>query len=499
LAESLATVSEHLPPPQAADHAANALDFCLARLQDPAGITLAHDQLAQAIAALNRWLDAAAATRAAEVLEALLRRSGTHPLAWRALSRALVAVCRQLPTADAAAPVDRTVDFILETQRTTNVKSHYHFHAEALGELCGRLDADRANRVALAIIAILGDGEMIGTSRSEFISQGSIAAALVAVAERLDQPGCLRAAEALVLVLRKAGNILVPPEQLTTALVSLCRRLDTAGAARVSQTIVAAVSDAKTSVEVRTILADALAPLSGQLDAAQAAALESALVESLIANMAQARSRLVGPLLARALTSVGGRPGAKSTARATEALSAAIRDPQAQLDLLKPLAAALAVVSGQLPAEEAAAHAHQIIDVLSSLWVARTKPLERASLAEAMAALWPRLSPAEAAAHARRASAELEEAFRDPKAAPLELARLTEALTAVWKHLDPAETVVRANSAADTFMAALQRHRNAGRPNHRPVIASTHNAVRVSGPTWGRPRGPRLDCRLYRT
>jgi tRNA A-37 threonylcarbamoyl transferase component Bud32 len=460
LAESLAAVCEHLLPPQAADHAARALDVFLARLRDPAGITLAYNQLTQAVAALSRWLDATAATRAGEAIEAVLRRPGTHPLTWPALSRALVAVCRQLPTADAAPPLDRTVDFILDTQRTTNAKSHYRLHAEALGELCGRLDAERANRLAEAIIAILGDSEMIGTSRSEFISQGSIAAALVAVAERLDPPGCLRATEALVLVLRKAGNILVPPEQLRTALVSLCRRLDAAGAARVSHAIAAAVTDPKTSVEARTILADALVPLSGQLDSAQAAALENALVDSLIANMAETRSLLVGPLLARALASVGGRPGAKSAARTAEAFSAAIRSPQAQLELLKPLAAALAVVSGQLPPEEAAAHAHRVVDVLGSLWVARTKPPERASLALALAPLWPRLSPTEAAAHARRVSADLEEALRDPEATPSELARLTEALTAVWKHVDPADRVVRANSAADTFIAAIRRPRN---------------------------------------
>jgi hypothetical protein len=314
--------------------------------------------------------------------------------------------------------------------------------------------------VAEAILAILGDGEGAGPVRHEFIRDPSIAAALPAVAGRLDPPGCLRATEGLVLVLRKSGSIITTTEMLRTALVSLCRRLDAAGAARVADAIVAAVRDPKTSVEARTLFADALAALSGQLDPAQAAALESALVDSLLANPADARSLLVGRLLARALASVGGRPGAKSTARAAEALSAAIRDPQAQLELLKPLAAALAEVSGQLPPGEAASHARQVVDVLGSLWVARTKPLERASLAEAMAGVWPRLSPAEAAADARRVSAELEEALRDPNAAPIELARLADALTEVCKYLDPPERVVRANGAADTLIAAIRRPRN---------------------------------------
>jgi hypothetical protein len=247
---------------------------------------------------------------------------------------------------------------------------------------------------------------------------------------------------------------------LRTALVSLCRRLDAAGAGRVTDALVAAARDPKTSTEVRTLFADALVALGGQLGPAQAAALESALVDSLLANPADARSLLVTPLLARALASVGGRPGAKSTARVAEALSAAIRDPQTQLELLKPLAAALAAVSGQLPPEEAASHAHRVVDALDSRWAARTKRLERASLAEAMAAVWPRLSPDEAAAHARRVSADLEEALPDAKPSAAEPARLAEALTEVWKYLDPAERVARANTAADTLIAAIRRPRN---------------------------------------
>jgi hypothetical protein len=460
LAESLATASESLPPAQAAAHAARALDVFLPLLPEPLGRYVAYNTLDRAIVAVSGRLDAVAASRAAEAIESLMRQSAAQPLAWPSHSQVLVAVCQRLPPAAAAAAVSRTVDFILETRRTTKVKFHCHFHAEALGVLCGRLDADAAARVAEAIIAMLGDSEMVYSTRREYIADGTIAAALPAVVERLDPPGCLRATEGLILVLRKSGNILVTIEQLRTALVSLCRRLDASGAARVSDAIVAAVRDPKTSVQVRTLLADALVAVSGQLDRAQAAALESALVDSLIANIGEARSLLVGPLLARALASVGGRPGAKSTARAAEALSAAIRNPQAQLTLLKPLAAALAVVSGQLPPREAASHAHQVLDVLGSLWVAKTKPLERASLAEAMAALWPRLSPVEAAAHAKRVSAELQAALRDPKTAPIELSRLTEALTQVWKYLDPAERVVRANSAADTFIAAIRKPRN---------------------------------------
>jgi hypothetical protein len=460
LADALVTVSESLPPTQAAEHAARVFDLFLALRREPAGVYLAYNNLGRAIVAVSGRLDAVAATRAAEAIENVIRQSAAQPIAWPSDARALVAVCRRLPPSDAAAAVNRTVDFILETRRTAKVESHYPLHAAALGVLCGQLDADRAARVAEAIIAILGDGEVLGSTRTEFIMHGEIVDALTAVAERLGPPGALRATEGLVLVLRKAGPVIATTEKLRVALVSLCRRLDAAGAARVTDAIVAAVRGPKTSVEVRTVFADALVPLSGKLDPAQAAALESALVDSLLAGLADTKSLYFRALLVRALASVCGRPGAKSSAHAAEVLSAAIRDPQVPLEHLKPLAAALAGASGQLPPGEAASHAHQVVDVLASLWVARTKPLERASLAEAMAAVWPRLSLTEAAAHARRVAPELEEALQSPKTVPIEIARLAEALTEVWKYLDPAEGVVRANSAADTLIAAIRRPRN---------------------------------------
>jgi hypothetical protein len=460
LAEALATVCEHLPATQAADHAARALDVFLPLLRGPLGPSLADKTVGPAIVAVSRQLDAAAATCAAGVIEDQMRQWAGQPFAWTALSKCLVVVCRRLPPPDAAAALDRTVDFILETRRTTSEKFHGHFHAEALGVLCGRLDADRAARVADAIIAMLGDSEMAGPTRREYISDGVIAAALPAVVERLDRHGCLRATEALVLVLRKSGPILVVTiDKLRTALVSLCGRLDTAGAARVADAIADAVRDPKTSVEARTLFADALVALGGQLDPAQAAAVESELVDSLLASLADTKSLLSAPLLARALAAVCGRPTAKSAARAAEALSTAIRDPKTQLELLKPLAASLTAVSGQHPPGEGAADVQPVVDVLDSLWVAKTKPLERASLAEAMAAVWPRLRPPEAAAHAKRVAADLVEALRDPKAAAIDVYRLAEALTEVWKYLDPAERVVRANSASDTLIAAIRKRR----------------------------------------
>src|SRR5262249_51992696 len=156
---------------------------------------------------------------------------------------------------DAAAHVNRAVDFILEARDTTEKKdkSHYPAQARALGALCGRLDAARASRTAGAIIATLGERRTAGGVESEFITHGFIASDLTKVAERLDAPGGRRAAEDLVLVLRKSGSISASKEELRAALVAVCRRLDAAGAARVAEALTAAARGPKTSVLVRTL------------------------------------------------------------------------------------------------------------------------------------------------------------------------------------------------------------------------------------------------------
>jgi hypothetical protein len=460
LAAALAAVSERLPPAQAADHAARALDVFLARLRDPVGRALAYQQLVPAVVAISPGLDAAAAARAAEALGAMIRRSDSAQVYWPGLSTALAAVCRRLPASDAAAHVNRTVDFIIEAREATKEKdkSQYSVQAQALGALCERLGAARASRTAGAIIAILCDGPTAGGVKYDFITYGFIVAVLTKAAERLDAPGGLRAAEDLVLVLRRSsGNIVVDIEELRAALVAVCRRLDTAGAARVAEALVAAVRDAKAALLVRTLFADALAALAGRLTPDQAASLERALVDALVADLAGAKARQFRGFLGQALATACGRPGATEAARAAKALGAAIRDPQTPPALLRLLATALTVVSGRLPPEEAASHANQAVDALDSLWVAKTAPPDRAFVAEALAAVWTRLDPAAAAARAKRAAGDLEGALRDSKAAPNELYRLAEALAAVYPHVDPAERSGRANAVADALMAALRR------------------------------------------
>src|SRR5262249_18523098 len=162
-------------------------------------------------------------------------------------------------------------------------------------------------------------------------------------------------------------KIVVDIEELRAALVALCRHLDAAGAARVAEAMAAASRDPKTAVLVRTLFADALTALAGRLTADQAASLESVLVDSLRADLADAKSRQFRGLGGQAVAAACGRPGATRAARAAEALAGAIHDPQTPLATLKPLATALAVVSGQLPPKGASSHAKQAVAVLDSL------------------------------------------------------------------------------------------------------------------------------------
>jgi hypothetical protein len=460
LAAALVAVCERLPPDHAADYSARALDVLLTRLRGPEGQSFtAHHAILQAVVVLSPGLDAATAACAAEALGGTIREPDSSQIRWPSLCMALAAVCRRLPASHAAAHVNRTVDFIVETRGATKEKDipNYALQAQALGALGGGLDAARASRAAAAIIAILGEDRMSGAAKYEFISLGYIASALSKVAEGLDAPGGMEATENLVLVLRKAVNIEMAKEELRAALVAVCKRPDAAGAARVAEAVAAASRDPKTSVLVRTLLADAHAALADRLTPDQAASLESALVDALLADLADAKSRDFRGLLGQALAKACGRPGATGAARAAEGLVTAIRDPQTPLTTLKPLAASLALVSGQLPPKEAFSHSNQAVDVLDSLWVAKTAPLDRASVAEALAAVWTRLDPTDAAARAKRAAAGLEDALRDSKDAPNELYRLAEALTAVYNYFGPAERSERANAAADALVAALRK------------------------------------------
>jgi hypothetical protein len=455
LAEALAAVSEHLSPAQAADRAAQVTDVFLTRLQEPAGQMIVSSQLEKAIVAMSLRLDAATATRAAEALAALVRRPTTLPSYWPPVCRALAAVCRRLPPAEAAAYVNETIDFILAARSTTKEKWYYLFHAEALGALCGRLDAARAARVAEALLAMLGVATIGDGQPHPYIAQ-----ALVEATERLDAEGSLRTAEQLILVQRTSKDISTAKEPLRAALVSACRRLDAAGAARVSKAIVAALHDPQTSIHARILFTDAFLALCDRLDPAGITSLEGALVDALVADLADVKSLAARGWLGRALASVCGRPGARSAARAAEALVAAIRDPQTPLDRLKPLAEALAAVGGQLTPTAASTQANQAVAALSSLWVAKTARWERGVVAAALAAVWTLLGPEEAAARARRTAAELENAFRDANPAMSEYYGLVEALVAVYGHLGPAERVTRANAFADPLIAELRRPGN---------------------------------------
>src|SRR5262249_39121451 len=153
--------------------------------------------------------------------------------------------------------------------------------------LCGRLDADRAARVADTIRAFLGTSEI---RKTEFVLPTGCAEVLTAVAERLDAPGNLRVAEELIRVLRKLEGKELPNGQFKIALATMCRRLDADGAARVAEALVVAVRDPMTSAGARTIFASVPAAVGDQLDPVRADSLERALVDALLIDLADVKS-----------------------------------------------------------------------------------------------------------------------------------------------------------------------------------------------------------------
>lgn len=399
---------EHLAPNQAADRAAAGLDIFLGPLRNSQGKVEDDKALGRAIVAISPRLDTATAARAAETLTGLLCHPKSVPFKSPPLATALVAVCQRLPAADAAAHINRSVDFLIAGRKTTKAieRSNYIFLTMALDPMCEGLDAPRASRVANAIVAILGDRQMVGDYKLEYIRSGHITV-LTKAAKCLDPPGGLQAAEDLVLVLRKANSIVMTKDELRAAMVTLCGRLDTAGSARVAEAMTAAVRDPKTTMLARTVYADAFAVIAVKLTPAQVASLERTLVDSLLADMNDAKSLPFSGLTVKALGTTSGRPGATSAPRVAEALGAAISDSLTPLSTLDTLAAALTEVCAQLPPREASTRVNRTLDVLESLWKARTAPRDRASIAAAQMALWKHLDRADADARALQAAAYL--------------------------------------------------------------------------------------------
>jgi hypothetical protein len=463
LAQSLAAVIAHVPRKQAAEHAARVTDSCLTRLQEPANLILGYVYHGPAIEFMSPYLDAAAANRTAEALNAILGSSESTPNAWVFLAKAQLAVCQRLPPADSTAHVNRMVDLVLEARSATNAKykHRYTYQAMTLGILSGHLDPNAAARAADGIIAMLGDSYVTGGVESKFIDSFSIPDDLARVAERLDAPDSLRVAEALIHVLRKLDKNALNAESLRMAFVGVCRRLDADGAARVAEAIARAIQDPTTPVQARAVIANGFAVAVDKLEPDKAASLEGAIADVLVANLADARWLHLRGHLGQSLAFVCARPGAKSATRAAEALTAVIRDPQTPLVSLRPLTAALALASSQLPAEQASAHAHRAAESLASLWTTRTNHYDRAFLAQATVAVCIHLGRPESTAHAKRMAVDLEDALQDSRAEPHLPPRLAEALVAVCNHLDPAERDARINAAMDFLIARFLKPKNA--------------------------------------
>jgi hypothetical protein len=313
---------------------------------------------------------------------------------------------------------------------------------------------------------MLGDRYIYHGIQIESIADVVIAEQLAKVAEHLNALGSLQAADALVPLLIKAEKLVPNMQWLKTVLVTLARRLDATGAMHLAETCAAAVRDPKTPVLARALLADAFAVVSARLDSAKAAPLESDVIDALIESLTDtdATGIYARTHLGEALASVCGHPDARTATRVADALTAAIRDPQTQLRAVKPLAAALAVVCSQLPPAESSSYAKQAVDALHSLWIARTAPVDRVQLAQAMAAIWTHIPSGEVAAHAKPMAADIQVAFRDPKASSSDLGLLAESLLAACDQLEPTERSALVNDAVDVVVTRLPKPNSRVKP-----------------------------------
>jgi Protein kinase domain len=456
LANALARVCDLLPRNQAAEYANRVTGALLMRLQEPAAV-LGFDYFAQAIAPMSPYLETTAANRNAETLWVVFRKNENRSFTWKEIVKAQVAVCKRLSPTDAAAHRQRTFDFVIAgcNPKTDQEKYRIEYHIMALKILCEQSDAATASRVADIIVAILGDGYTVGGTHVDFVTQDSILDAFVRVAERLDAAGALRAAKALVRVLQKADiKYSQYIEKLRTALGTVCLRLDADGAAAVAEAIAGAIREPNTALRSRVVLAHGFGTVADKLDPAMSAPLEIAMVEALTANLADPKSVDDRDHVGQALASVCGRADTTNAARAAEAISTAIHDPKTRIVLQPSLVESLVRVSRQLGPEEDHAHATRAVDLLNSLWTVPTKHFERAMIAEALATAWTRLGP-EASVQAERVAAQLEAAFRDPRADSFDLFRLAAGLVAVSRYLTPAERLARANTAADILIGRI--------------------------------------------
>jgi hypothetical protein len=470
LAETLAAVSEHLSPPQAAGYAAQVIDSFLPILQDPTKNERASLSLGQTVVVISPWLDADTASRVAAALNAGIRPPTVSAFNWDSQARAMVAVCRRLPSSDATAHVNRMVDAILEICHAYRIPTHGNaYRYLGLLPLCGRIDAVRAARVADEILAILAD------SKNGDISHATLAELLVSVADRLDARRTLRVTEELIRVHQQKDSFKMPPEPLRIAFVRFYQSLDAAAAARVAKAMVATVHNSETSVWGRMAFASVLVAIGDRLDPAQADSLERALVDSLVADLAPVEQRSFAfrhSLAAQSLAAVYGRAGVKSAARVADALAKTMREPQVPIETIIPLVKALVVVCRHLPPEEASTRANQAIAVLDNLWRTRTQPLERIVLAEALAAALAGVGPTEAPAHARRVVTDLKDLQRDPRFLPVHLVHLGRALVAVCGHLGPAERADRTTLLAAHANALLAMLKDCKNPEMDDVIAA---------------------------
>ena len=173
-----------------------------------------------------------------------------------------------MPASEAAAHVNRTIDFLIAGRNTTkeSQRSNYLYLTTGPGHDCAD-GSTRPGRLAW----LMRSSPFSATVKWSATTSSNTSSTTSPFSPRWPsswtQPDGLQAAEGLVLALRKANSIVMTKDELRTALVALCGRLDAAGSVRVAEAMTAAVRDPKTTMLARTVFADAFALIADRAHA----------------------------------------------------------------------------------------------------------------------------------------------------------------------------------------------------------------------------------------
>jgi hypothetical protein len=347
--------------------------------------------------------DAGVAVQA--VLDAMDR--GTDPNELSALKQALGAVAPRMNGAAAAAAAQRILDATDKNpdQHRQNASRDL---AQALAAVAPQLDRLGAEAAAPRVIDLIA--KRLDQHLAQEMERQSLVRAWAAIAPRLDEAAAAAAAHRIL-----DAKVKIPAPHRNHLLAAVAPRLEAAAAAAIAERLLDGMEtpakDANTVFAVR-FFAQALATVAPRLDEAGAATVAQRILDAMGKN-ADPKAQAA---CARALPGIAPRISETAAKAATEMMLNAMEKPL-DPDELCDLAEALAAVAprldeaegnfkaatagrgrGRWAAAAAAAAAQRILDAMEKNPDSTTFP----TLAQAFAAVAPRLDRTEAAAAAQR-------------------------------------------------------------------------------------------------